>query len=273
MNPQNGSYQSAMESACLPEGDPVRRALTAKLPEMDPAARARWRAELALTDRLRDALNQAEPPMSDEAFQEKLLEKLLAIPAAREGRLPGRIIWRIAAAVVIVAAILGGIGYWQHVAAPPPLAALDAHVAQTLAAAAIKNHESAALEISSADPARVQKALAAHGMDFPVLMLEPSRSVALDGGGTCTIGNAQAVFTRWTGNGARYTLFEFNAADAGAPGAFLTDLESPRDLWQGNLHYRVLLWPGDGGKCCWALVMEDEHASNPFPIHDYAAPS
>ena len=147
----------------------------------------------------------------------------------------------------------------------PVAVQLDPAVGKAIADAAVKNHESSRpLEIASADPDAVAKALSAHGMDFPVLMLKTNNTITLQGGGTCEIAGAQTVYTRWSGNGMHYTLYEFNAPDAGAPNDFVANTQRPKDLWHDDKEYRVMLWPGGGGKCCWALVLEKSDAANPF---------
>ena len=49
-----------------------------------------------------------------------------------------------------------------------------------------------------------------------------------------------------------------------APPMFQTQSEVPQELWRDDLRYRVVIFPGTGGKCCWALVMDTDRAENVF---------
>jgi hypothetical protein len=55
----------------------------------------------------------------------------------------------------------------------------------------------------------------------------------------------------------------------GVPADFLSASESPKELWQGEKQYRVVVWPGGAGKCCWALVIENAGAKNIFSGSQY----
>jgi len=276
MSQTNGHYLSVMEIACLPVNDPLRVQLHKKSQAAGGADHVRLELELALTDRLRAALTDVQPAGGNEA----LLGRLLAIaedaksrpqPAAPRGRF-----LRVAAAVLLSLGLVGAATYYYWPDTPSGAVAeqLSPGVGKAIVDAAIRNHESGKpLEISSSDADAVTKALAAHGMDFPVLVLKSNPSVKLEGGGTCQIGAAQAAYTRWAGNGMRYTLYEFNAADAGAPPDFIAKSELPRELWHDDKQYHVILWPGAAGKCCWALVLEKPDAGNPFQLVNYGTAS
>ena len=56
MSQQDGDYLSGDGEGVFTHEDPLRRGLSETLHRMDAAERARWEAELALTDRLREEL-------------------------------------------------------------------------------------------------------------------------------------------------------------------------------------------------------------------------
>jgi hypothetical protein len=118
--------------------------------------------------------------------------------------------------------------------------------------------------VVSGDASAVKAKLETMGLDVPVVMLAPTAGVTLEGGGACDFGPARAVYTRWKGDGYTCTLYEFNGTRVGAPPLFPTTGESPPELWQGDAHYRVIIFPGSGGICCWALVMDTDKAVNHF---------
>ena len=180
--------------------------------------------------------------------------------------------WRHAAAIVVIAGLVAVYLLWFRgpAAGGGNVARLDDSLGRSIATWAVKNHmNTPAMEVESSDPSAVQRTLSGNGFDFPVLMLKPSEGVELRGGGTCDFGQAKAAFTRWQGEGFTYTLYEFNGADVGAPSDFLTAVQAPKELWHDDYQYRVVVWPGSEGKCCWALVMEKEGAKNVFSKYGY----
>lgn len=281
MSEQNGKPLDPVELVSLPPDDPYRQKLMAGLNARpaDDKQRQRWERELALTDRLRRLLPQVTSPTDMETRLLTIPEKesMVSSPAAPTSGKNARgfrgILRYAAAAILLLMVGICAYFYWPRSEATPE--ALNPALARQMADWAVKSHEtsrSASLEIASADPATVQKALAAHGEDFPVIMLKPDNAKAtLVGGGTCDFGPAKAVFTRWKLGDAVYSLFEFNGKDLQVPAIFLQRTETPRDLWNGDNHYRVSLWPGQQGKCCWALVMETDNAPNVFGNSAYTA--
>lgn len=265
MSSENGHSLERLEVASLPPEDPQRQELQARLTSLTAEDRAAWERELVLTDRLRIALADVNPPADMPQRLLSVMEDARKITppaaAAKSDLLKLKVDWRVAAAVLL---IVGLIGAYIVVSQPTKPTLLKPDLAHTLATYAVKNHAAAPLEIASADPAAVQNALQAHTVDFPVMLLQPDEGVTLEGGGICDFGPAKAAYTQWQGAGATYTLFEFNGKKFGIPAKFIPTTNQPAELWHDQLHYQVFFFAGSGGKCCWALVMESENIPNPF---------
>ncbi|HEY4329602.1 MAG TPA: hypothetical protein VGN88_07690 [Phycisphaerae bacterium] len=259
MSQENGKPLDHLELASLPADDPARQALEAKLQsgQVEGASKGVWESELALTDRLREALE-------DVAVPENLQRRLLAVPEAKlRAPVRSRRWLSYAAAILLIVGGLVAIYLERTPAAPMPL---SAEIASAISVQAVK-HSDAPLEIASANPDTVAAALAPRKLDFPVLMLKPMAGATLVGGGTCDFGSAKAAYTKWQNNGLNYTLFEFNGKNFSAPASFNATIQTPAELWRGDKHYQVVMFAGsaqNGGKCCWALVMEKENAPNIF---------
>lgn len=247
MSEQNGHPLDPIEIASLHSQDALRQQFIEQIPESE---RAHWEAEFALTDRLRQGLADVEIPND-------LHDRLMKIPERPVKWSERRIDNRVAAAIfLIVAGLAIYFFFGRQPAVPGPLAASIGNSIATLAA----QHNDAQVTVTSEDANVVGKALQASGMDVPVLMLKPTAGTSLVGGGTCDFGGTKAAFTRWKSAAASYTLFEFNGKKLGAPELFVAAMVTPHDQMQ----MRVFIFPGTGGKCCWALVLENNSASNVF---------
>jgi hypothetical protein len=259
--------QQNSELAQLPATDPRRQAFEASLAKMEPAERQYWQAMLQETDRL-------YAQMADVAVPRDLEQRLRAIAEenpraswwrqALQMRLNGPTAAFAALAAVVVVAVTGYL-LWQPVPPLPPMAReLDDQLARTVAARAINADGAAPLQVASSDAGAVAAALKAHSYTFPVVMLTPRAPLELRGGGECDLGGTPAVFTRWQGGGAHYTLFEFDGKALGMPANFFRNTQAPKDLWHDDSHYRVVLWPGANAACTWALVMDTDAATDLF---------
>jgi hypothetical protein len=261
-----------VELASLPAQDP-RRARAGE--SLTGEARAEWLREIALTDRLRDALPDVPVPP-------ELTSRLLKIPDTppvapttpatpttplrKPGLFSRPLSWRVAAGLILLAGIAAI--YFVMTRRPVQPVRIDAQLAKSLATLAVKQDQ-APLDIKSSSEDEVQKTLAQHPLDFPVLLLKPTEGT-LTGGGICDFGTTKAAFTRWNVKGQIYTLFEFDGKQLGVPPIFYAQTEFPSDLWTADHHYQVFLFPGTAGKCCWALVMQKEDSPNVFA--QYGAP-
>ncbi len=269
MTQENGKPLDPVELAGLPADDPRRRAFTEQLGGLSPEQRRLWNDEFVLTDRLRQELSDVEVPAA-------LHNRLLAIPqspqtskdahadkpARAQRRFRGVPLYAaIAAALVIIA---GLVTYYQMANRPPEgLPYLDAGVSKKIAALAVE-HNAAPVVIASSDPEVVKKSLETAGLDVPVIMLTPTAGSTLAGGGTCDFGGTKAAFTQWKNGESSYTLYQFDGTKLGVPALFYAAILKPTELWHDALHYRVAVFPGAEGKCCWALVMNTDDAKNIF---------
>lgn len=175
-----------------------------------------------------------------------------------------RVGWMHLTAIAIVAALLVAFYNWPQ-RPPPPLQPLDNAAAQRIALFAVGVHEHPALQIASDDPAKVQGLLAAQSAGLDPTFPQPSEKLQLLGGGTTRLGNATALFTRWRSPQATYTLFELDGQPLGMPPAFTqTTASPPAGSTASSNHYRVVIWPSGDGRSDWALVLENDSATNCF---------
>ena len=69
---------------------------------------------------------------------------------------------------------------------------------------------------------------------------------------------------RWHEGSGRCTLYQFDGKALGVPAMFYRSVGVPKDCWHDDARYQVVLWPGAGGKCTWALVLEKENSVDEF---------
>jgi len=256
MNEHLSDTPEWLECAMLPAEDPQRIAFARQVAAANDAAlRDAWERETALTDALLTTLPKVQVPTG---LEEKLV-RIADAPAtpARSG-FRG---WKIAAALFLMAGLIAVASIWMRGDATPPT--LAPALSRSLASMAVMNANTTP-DIASPDAAVVKAKLESYGFDFPVLILQPLEGTNLLGGGKADFAGTKAVYTKWESSGFHYTLYEFNGKNVGAPPLFSTVREDPQDLWRGNEHYAVVLFPGSGGKCCWALVMDKQEAPNVF---------
>jgi hypothetical protein len=257
------------ELATLPRSAPQRQALEIRLRLADVVEREYWLSFLTQTDQLYSALSNAAIPAGLEA-------RLLGIadtPASISSR--HSVVYRVAANWKWIAAVLLlGLALRNYLTWEPRLPReipLKDAIAATISRDAIQVGQSGqSLEVSDNDPAKVQAALDAHHFAFPVMVLHPQGTASLLGGGTCDIQGTPAAYTRWRDNdGSMYTVFQFDGSHLGAPDDFKTTTQTPTNLWHGDSHYRVVIWSGKVGKCTWALVMDNDRATDMFSSSVY----
>lgn len=253
--------QLLQELAHLPPADPRRAELHAQIQLMPPEDRDYWLQILQETDLL---YAQATRPTVPPGLQEKLLA-LPDQPPAPWWKEAGNVQlgWKSLAACALI-----GIGIITYLFWPPPPPGpreLSQSVAWPISRLAVSRQEAQPpLEVAGGDAGQVQTALSARGFSFPVMVLQPRVPLTLLGGGVCDFGPAPAVFTRWAGNGLTYTLYQFDGRKLGVPDRFLRTTEVPTQLWHDDLRYRVVIWPGRGAPCAWALVMQNDAAIDAF---------
>jgi hypothetical protein len=241
--------------------DPLRQAFESQLHLSSSIEREHWQALLKETDQFHSELSRVPIPAG-------LEQKLLGVPDEKAARRPWwdiQLDWRAAAAILLITVMIGGYLLLPSHPRPKLTPVLAESVAVRITDEAVQYHQSQMpLEVASNDAKEVETALGSHNLGFPVMVLQPRADLDLRGGGVCDFGGTPAAFTRWQGNGLTYTVYQFDGKKLGAPPKFLTKLESPKELWVGDNHYRVVIWPGSGGACTWALVMENEKAIDAF---------
>ncbi|HUB26440.1 MAG TPA: hypothetical protein VL992_13520 [Tepidisphaeraceae bacterium] len=257
-DPQSVELQ---ELAALPPSDPRRREFEASLAMASPSEKLYWTGLLRETDRLYAELSRVPTPPG-------LEDRLLAIARTDRRPLRDRLVnlafdWRYLVGGLVTAAIVAGACFWF--AEPSGPVPLPDSFAEQIADQAVHEHEQPPpLQVAGSDLQTVQAALNRGQVPFPVVVLQPAGKLALQGGGACDLDGTPAAYTRWTGNGQTYTLYQFDGRKIGIPARFYRRLEVPRSLWHDTHHYSVVIWPGDGGQCTWALVLESERAKDMF---------
>jgi hypothetical protein len=267
-------YQEFQQAACLMPGDPDRLRFESEIQTMNLVERIHWMRELGETDRLRGELDRVQIPS-------QLVQNLLRIaretstvdlsPAALKPVVPT---WRaalnrpmgrlIAAAVALIGIGLLAYNLWPA-SEPAGRALLNDKLAGGIAKQAVQLQEAAApMEFALTDPRKLSDALSSHQFSFPIMMLNPTAKVDFRGGGVCDFEGTPAVYTRWQGKGVNYTVYQFDGKKLGIPASFLTTDQIPRELWHGNSHYRVVIWPGPAGQCTWAVAMDSDTADDVF---------
>lgn len=159
--------------------------------------------------------------------------------------------------LLALAALIGAIIWFMQ---PPPRALrpqLNHRIADAISSMAIAHHSDQP-QIKSADPSAVENALTNHGLPFVPVVLQPDGNLALIGGGSFEHQSTAVAFTRWKGDGATYTLYQFNAKQLGAPTDFAQMIDN------AGPNQRVVLWPAGDGTSAWALVLENPHATDMF---------
>jgi hypothetical protein len=266
MNDRDSNFSPLDELAHLPPSDPARRELESRLATMSAADRAHWETVLRETDELYAWMANVRMPLG---LQEMLL-RLPRRPAPEP--LWKRLVFRpvpmwVPALCVLMAIVIGTYQVWPSRPAaylPPPL---DQTMAMTLARQMVRIHEShPPLQVMANDLTQVQKTLASQNLPFNVSVMQSDDNLLeLHGGGVCELSGVPAAFTRWQSKqGLTYTLYQFDGKKLGIPTSFQSATLFPSDLWHDNLHYRVMIWPGSGGHCTWALVLENEQAEDLF---------
>ena len=259
----SGSHEHRLEElALLPAGDPLREGMERRLASAAVEERALVGQIIEETDRLQGLLLSVSIPAD---LEQKLL------PIAQIPRPSGirRIIqaplgWKHLAACLVVALGVLAFFYWPR--DPRPM--LEAGLRRTMVEYAVKNHiESPKLAYVNSDIKGVEGMLAASGLGFPVMVPFPLGKVDLEGGGICLFGTTTAAYTRWKQDGQTVSLYQFDGKELGVPAIFRKTVDEPKDLWQGEKHYQVVIWPGSEGKCTWALVMEKDKAVDPFQMY------
>jgi hypothetical protein len=224
------------------------------------AERAPWFDLLAETDAIYGQMSR------DEKLSSELQAKLLAIPDEQPEmsllhRLRNQPIgWMHYAATVL---LLIGMGWYVNSQLqtkhghPPVVSMLNPQLADAMSHMAI-DHESAPLQINSSDPAVVQQALAKQNLSFTPMILQPSAKLALRGGGVFNFKSAKVVFTRWSGDGVDYTLYQLDPYQIGAPLTF------PKVVDTTSTPQRVVIWSGTYGPCTWVLALNNDKAVDHF---------
>jgi hypothetical protein len=249
------------ELAALPPGDPRRREFEANLSMASPAERLYWSSVLRETDRLYSEMQHVQVPSG-------LQDRLLQIAAPQNQPIWKRWMnfpfdWRFLVGGLVTAAIVAGACFWF--AEPSHPVALADSFAEQIANQAVHEHEQPPpLQVTGSDLKTVEAALNHGQVPFPVVVLQPAGKLDLQGGGACDMDGTPAVYTRWTSNGQLETLYQFDGRKIGIPARFYRRMEVPTSLWHDTHHYRVVIWPGDGGQCTWALVLESENAKDVF---------
>ena len=232
---------------------------------MEPQQQQFWRELLRENDLIFAQI--AETPMPPD-LQERLL-RIPDLPISPEpwwrNAMSVQLGWRsIAAACAVVALAIVGIFYYWFAPPAPPQPLADA-LAMDITRDAIAYHQTAAApEIPGPDKAQIIAALKAKNLTFPIMMLEPQDHLVLQGGGLCTIDGVPAAYTRWLFGNIHYTLYQFDGAKIGIPASFVDTTESPTNLWRGDFHPRVTIWPGPAGRCTWAIATDTDSATNEF---------
>lgn len=254
------------ELASLPAGDARRRQFEENLAMAEPNELLHWQGVLHETDRLHSTLPKVDLPPG-------LEDRLLKIPDARRGFAPwGQINqWSWQNWLSGIAAILLlSLGAFYYMNAAPRISTLPDSFAESIADQAVQVHEMPSpLDVASNDIATVQTAMNQGKVPFPVVVLKPTGNLDLIGGGVCSISGTPAVFTRWKSGAQSDTLYQFEGKQIGVPAMFYRRLEVPTSLWHDTHHYRVVIWPGDSGKCTWALVLETENSKDFFSTAVY----
>jgi hypothetical protein len=258
------------ELATLPPTAAARKTLESRLLSANAVERQFWTEYMNQTDRLYAVLGNVSMPAG---LEQRLLqivetEEPVAKAMARpEQKARG---WRWIAAAAAVALAVGLRFYMlpappQQQPQPTPVPALDPQVAELLSKQAIACDEaSPTFEVTDSDAGKVKAALDARKLPFDVMVLHPTGQVQLVGGGVCDFHGTPAAFTHWQSNGANYTVYQLDGTSLGAPDRFQTTTETPTELWHGDLHYHIVIWPGQVGKCTWVSVVDRDGAQDWF---------
>lgn len=241
-------YQSSPEA---------RRELEQRLAAMPTAERAYWLGLIAEVDGWRKTLGS-------NGWHAGMEAKLLDIPkhappiSPMHRLLHQPVGWMHYAAAVVVLTILGGAIFWSMQPGSPPVPPqLNQQVADAISQMAITHH-SGNVQINNSIPSAVESALMNRGLPFSPVVLHPTGSLTLKGGGSFDYRSSPVAFTRWSGDGANYTLYQFDAKQLGAPTNFAEKIDN------AGAGEQVVLWPAGDGASAWALVLENSHARDMF---------
>jgi hypothetical protein len=244
------------ELSQLPPDDPRRREFEERLAVFPAPERAYWIEMLAESDR-----NYAS--LAGTQLEAMVQQKLLDIPDTQPQlsiwqRIGGeRLGWaHYAAAIVLVIGIIR-FGMWWTQPVYHDLPQLNQQLADSISQMAV-SHESAPMQVQSSDPVAVADGLKKQNLPFTPVVLQPTSPLNLRGGGVFTYQSTPVAFTRWTGNGVNYTLYQFDPQSMGVPPLFAKMINTVVSA------QRVVLWPGANGACTWALVLKNNKATNPF---------
>jgi len=254
-----------LELANLPATSLDRQVMQTQVSLTSGVEREYWLSYLAETDRLYEELARVQPPQG-------LAERLLRLPDGKEAPLPWHkrpvpMDWKAVAAILILAVgLVFYLNFNSGPKRPAPIPVLDESIGTPIAEEAIQFHQfNPTMEVASADARQVTDVLAAHQFSFPVMVLQPyDNKIKLVGGGVCDLGGTHAVYTRYNDGKFTYTVFEFDGSKIGIPASFQRTVETPPVFAKNGDHYRVVLWPGQEGKCTWALVLESDAARDQF---------
>jgi hypothetical protein len=252
------------ELATLPRAAAARRSMESRLQAVEAVERQYWVEYLSLTDRLYAELAKVAVPAGLEQQLLRICESE-ASPVLQQAT--KKTDWRWIAALVVIGMAVAARVYVLLAPPPPrpvqlPPPALDPQVAELISNEAVEAQPS--FEVSISDSDKLKAALAARGLPFDVMVLHPSGPAQLESGGVCDFHGTPAVFTRWQGKGANYTVYQFDGTPLGVPTRFQTTTQTPTALWHGDAHYHVVIWPSHVGKCTWASVVDKDGAEDWF---------
>jgi hypothetical protein len=257
MNLRMEQFLTWQELAQLPSSDPRRREFEERLSVFPAAERAYWIELLAESDRNYASLAGSQ---LEAIVQQQLLDIPNTHPSVSlwQRVFGGQVGWvRYAAAIVLVVGIVR-IAMWAiQPAYEPQVPQLNQQLADNISQMAVA-HESTPMLVESSDPTTVANGLMKQNLPFTPAVLQPTTPLNLRGGGVFNYQSIPVAFTRWSGNGVNYTLYQFDPQSLGVPPQFIkmVDNVSPAQ--------RVVLWAGAKGACTWALVLENQKAINPF---------
>lgn len=117
--------------------------------------------------------------------------------------------------------------------------------------------EASHLEINTNDPKALLARLSEKKLTFAPALPDAGPDFKLEGGSIVTFRGQPAVLTVWQNDKHKYLLFQFDPKPFSLPKNFIQS----KVRQNGN---EVMIWPGAGGACGWALVSNGPMDTNPF---------
>lgn len=239
-----------------------RRALIDKIKSVSVDEQNEWHSLLEEIDELRSMMPNAEisgqleakligianqTGESSQSVQVEPKRKWMQSPIARMA---------IAACLAIGLGLVGYLNWPSSSESNSSIPRLSSSLTRQIASTATGfDVDASKLEINTSDPKELMDALSKRELPFAPAVLNAGEDFKLDGGSVVTFQGKPAVLTMWHDARQKYLLFQFDPKPLSMPKSYM------QASAKGD---KVMIWPGAGGECAWALVSNQPMDRNPF---------